>query len=46
MFMKRQVGHTIMMIDDSVIQRVSNVHVILCMHHAGHESEKWVFGID
>ena len=47
MLSKRQyVAYIIRLTDDSVMQQVSNVHVILCMHYAGHKSGKWISVID
>ena len=45
--LKRQyVSHIIRVIDDLLIKQMSNLNVILCIHHAGHKSEKWVSRID
>ena len=45
--LKRQyVSHIIKVIDDLLIKQMSNLNVILCIHHAGHKSEKWVSRID
>ena len=47
MLLKRQyVAHVIRAIDNSIIQQVSSVDVILCMQYAGHKSKKWVSGRD
>lgn len=47
MLLKKQYAALIIrVIDDLVIQQVSNLHAILCMHYACHKLGQWVSGID